>query len=190
MGTPTAHCNTFLMNLQKINDEVFVAQDEIVHIGESELVFLKDQARSNTRKRARICAHKSNNDRLHEMFIAISSQSYIHPHKHTLKSESFHIVEGVVDVVLFDDHGEITEIIKLGDSCSGRKFFYRLSESIYHTLLIRSEYLLVHEVTNGPFSREKTILAGFAPAEAEMVEAAKYMNKVALRAAMFMESRG
>jgi len=175
------------MNLQKINDEVFIAQDAIVKIGGGELAFLKDQARTNLRKRARICAHKSNDDALHEMLIAISAQSYIHPHKHLGKSESFHIVDGVVDVVVFDDRGEITEIIELGDARSGRNFFYRLSESAFHTLLIRTDFLVVHEVTNGPFLRDKTVLADFAPAEAQTVEAAEYIRQVAARAAAFMK---
>lgn len=173
------------MNLKKINDEVFVAEDAIVKVGGEELAFLKAQARGNGRKRARICAHKSNDDTLHEMLIAISSDSYIHPHKHLGKSESFHIVEGIVDVVVFDDHGEIAEIIGLGDAASGRNFFYRLSDSAFHTLLIRTDYLVVHEVTNGPFMRDRTVLADFAPMESEKSEAAQYMLKVNARAAEF-----
>lgn len=173
------------MNLKKINDEVFVAEDAIVKVGGQELAFLKMQARANGRKRARICAHKSNDDTLHEMLIAISSDSYIHPHKHLGKSESFHIVEGIVDVVVFDDHGEIVEIIALGDASSGRNFYYRLSDSAFHTLLIRTDYLVVHEVTNGPFLRDRTVLADFAPAESEKNEAMLYMQQVDARAAKF-----
>lgn len=187
LDLPRARRPVLLMNLQKINDEVFVAQDAIVKIGGGELAFLKDQARTNQRKRARICAHKTNDDALHEMLIAISAQSYIHPHKHLGKSESFHIVDGIVDVVVFDDQGEIAEIIELGDARSGRNFFYRLSESAFHTLLIRTDFLVVHEVTNGPFSRDKTVLADFAPAEAQTAEAAEYMKQVAERAVAFMK---
>jgi cupin fold WbuC family metalloprotein len=173
------------MNLRKINDEVFVAEDAIVKVGREELAFLKSQARANSRKRARICAHRSNDDALHEMLIAISADSYIHPHKHLGKSESFHIVEGVVDVVVFDDYGEIVEIIELGDTASGRNFFYRLSDSAFHTLLIRTDYLVVHEVTNGPFLRDRTVLADFAPPESEPSRAAQYMSTVNARAADF-----
>lgn len=175
------------MNLQKINDEVFIAQDAIVKIGGRELAFLKDQARINQRKRARICAHKSNDDTLHEMLIAISAGSYIHPHKHPDKSESFHIIDGIVDVVVFDDQGGIIEVLKLGDTRSGRNFYYRLSQSTFHTLLIRSDFLIVHEVTNGPFSRDKTLLADFAPAENQKTEAAEYMKLINARTAAFIK---
>jgi cupin fold WbuC family metalloprotein len=84
---------------------VFIALDRIVKVGQEELAFLKQQAAGNLRKRARICAHKTNDDALHEMLIAISAKSYIHPHKHLGKSESFHIIDGLVDVVVFDDQG-------------------------------------------------------------------------------------
>jgi cupin fold WbuC family metalloprotein len=164
--------------LKKINDEVFVAEDRIVRAGPPEIAFLKAQAASNPRKRARICAHRSSGDRLHEMLIAISSDSYIRPHRHRDKSESFHIVEGSVDVVFFDDAGKIADVVELGDANTGRNFYYRLSDSLFHTLVIHSEFLIVHEVTNGPFVREETIQAPFAPAEEDAVQARRYMDGV------------
>lgn len=169
------------MNLQKVNDEVFIAADPIVCLGDEEIAFLKRQAALNPRRRARICAHKSNDDALHEMLIAISAASYIHPHRHVGKSESFHIVEGEVDVAVFDEAGAIVEVIEMGPLGSGRRFYYRLSESRFHTLLIRSEFLLVHEVTNGPFDRDRTVYAPFAPPEEQADQAREYMKLVAAR---------
>ncbi len=166
-------------NLEKINDEVFVSRDPIVRLGPAEVAFVKAQAATNVRKRARICAHKSGDDALHEMLIAISPDSYIHPHKHFGKSESFHIVEGAVDVVVFDDDGAVAEVLELGDPTTGKPFFYRLAQSAYHTLLIKSEFLVVHEVTNGPFSRDRTLLASWAPSEVSPIEAREYMKRVA-----------
>lgn len=175
------------MNLRKVNDEVFIAEDAIVRIGDAEIEFLKEQARISPRKRARICAHKTNDDALHEMVIVISADSYIHPHRHVGKSESFHIVEGEVDVAVFDDDGKLSGVIQLGAPASGRCFYYRLSESAFHTLLIRSEYLIVHEVTNGPFDRDRTVLAKFAPTEDCEAEARAYMQRVSTQVAQYLE---
>lgn len=166
------------MNLRKVNEEVFIADEAIVRLGEKEIAFLKEQARTNARKRARICAHKTNDDALHEMLIAISGSSYIHPHRHVGKSESFHIVEGEVDVVVFGENGTVLDVIELGDVRSGRKFYYRLTESVFHTLLIHTEFLVVHEVTNGPFDRDRTVLAPFAPPESDVDEARDYMSRL------------
>jgi cupin fold WbuC family metalloprotein len=167
------------LNLRKVNDEVFVSQDMIVKIGPAEVAFVKAQAAANGRKRARICAHKTNDDTLHEMVIAISAQSYIHPHKHIGKSESFHVIEGLVDVVVFDDDGTVAEIIELGDPTTGRAFYYRIAQSAFHTLLLKTDFLVVHEVTNGPFARDKTVLANWAPPEDRAAEASEYIRRVA-----------
>ncbi len=166
------------MNVRKVNEEVFIAEDPIVRLGDEEIAFLKRQAQANTRKRARICAHKSNDDALHEMVIAIWTSSYIHPHKHIGKSESFHIIEGEVDIAIFDEAGTVVDVIELGAMGSGRKFYYRLSERAFHTLLIRTDYLVVHEVTNGPFDRDRTVLAPFAPSEDEVHQVRDYMRRV------------
>jgi cupin fold WbuC family metalloprotein len=176
--------------LRKVNDEVFVAEARVVRAGAQQVAFLKRQAAANARRRARICAHRTNEDRLHEMLIAISSDSYIHPHKHLRKSESFHIVEGTVDIVMFDDAGAVTDVIELGDVASGRNFYYRLSDSVFHTLVIHGDFLVMHEVTNGPFVREETVLAPFAPGEERRDAALAYMAGVARAAAAWRAKRG
>ena len=166
------------MNLHRINDEVFVAADPIVRFGDEEIAFVKRQAQASPRKRARICAHRTNDDTLHEMLIALASTSYIHPHRHLEKAESFHVIEGEVDVAIFDGTGNIVDVIELGPAGSGRRFFYRLSDSAFHTLLIRSDVLVIHEVTNGPFAPGRTLLAPFAPSEDQADKAIAYMARV------------
>lgn len=178
------------MNLRKVNDEVFIALDPIVKLGGEEIAFLKQAAAASPRRRARICAHKTNDDPLHEMLIVISAASYIRPHRHLGKSESFHIVEGEVDVAVFDDGGRLVDVVELGAAGSGRRFYYRLSESAFHTLLIRTDHLVVHEVTNGPFAPERTLLAPFAPAEDRQDEARAYMARVAEQLAQFRRAHG
>jgi cupin fold WbuC family metalloprotein len=177
------------MGLRELNDEVFVAEERIVRAGTREIAFLKRQASSNARGRARICAHRSNEDRLHEMLIAITSASYIHPHRHVRKSESFHIVEGAVDIVMFDEAGAVADVIELGDASTGRNFYYRLADSVFHTLVIQSDFLVVHEVTSGPFVKEETVLAPFAPAEERREAALAYMAEVARAAARWRANR-
>jgi hypothetical protein len=52
-------------------------------------------------------------------------------------------------------------------------------------LLIRSELLVIHEVTNGPFVKENTTMAPFAPPENESVLAHGYMQRVSDMALRF-----
>jgi cupin fold WbuC family metalloprotein len=173
------------MNLHKASEEVYVALDPIVRLGSEEVAFLKDVATRSPRRRARICAHKTNDDALHEMLIAIAGDSYIRPHKHFGKSESFHIVEGLVDVAVLDEGGKLVDVIELGAPGSGRRFYYRLGESAFHTLVIRSEFLVMHEVTNGPFDPKQSAAAGFAPDENDKPAARAYMRRIADQVSAF-----
>lgn len=167
-----------MLKLRKINEEVFIADEYIVQLGAEHIHFLKSQARLSPRKRARICTHRSNDDVLHEMFISILPDSYIHPHKHISKSESFYILEGLVDVVLFDDSGSIVDVVELGDVSTGNNFYYRLSDSLFHTLIVRSDHIVLHEVTNGPFVPHEALLAPFAPPDSMYEDALEYMEEV------------
>ena len=150
------------LSLRKINDEVYMATDKVVRFDRRYVELIKQSAEKNSRGRARICAHREPTDTLHEMMIAIRSDSYIRPHRHHQKVESFHLLEGSVDVVVFDDDGSISEVIEL--SIEGN-FFYRLDSPKYHTLLIHSPLLVMHEITNGPFDEALSDWGSFSPSE-------------------------
>ena len=165
------------------NAEVFVAESDVVNVSETDIAFLKNQAIANPRKRARICAHRDSADALHEMIIAIANGSYLRPHKHIGKSESFHIIEGEADVALLDDNGELIRVIALGAPGTGKSPFYRLSNDWFHMLVVQSDVLVMHEVTNGPFIKEQTIQAPFAPDEGDTEKAVAYLNEMNKRMA-------
>jgi cupin fold WbuC family metalloprotein len=167
------------MRAIKLNDEVLIAQGPIVEIERADICALKEQSLRNERQRIRVCAHLGVEDRLHEMFIVHKKDTYIRPHKHLHKSESIHIIEGSADVVMFDDAGGILEVVRMSDYTSGCKFYYRLAEPYYHTLLIASELLVFHEITNGPFRRSDTIFAPWAPEESDAAGRAEFMRRLA-----------
>ena len=163
--------------LNKVNDEVFVVSDEIVSLDSRAFNFIKQRAIQTPRGRARICMHKKSADTLHEMFIGIRSDSYIRPHKHKNKTESFHLVEGNADIIILTDDGEISDIIELSFE---KKIYYRLDTSKYHTLLINSPVLVLHEITNGPFDRLQSDYASFSPEE-ENTESNEYIRRLRLQ---------
>ncbi len=169
------------MNLLRESDDVFVASGPITTIGASEVAFLKSAAASSSRGRVRINAHPDAGDELHEMFIAIRPDSYIRPHKHPGKSEAFHLVYGAVDVVIFDEDGAISDCVALSTDPREGAFYYRLSVPRFHTLRIKSELLVVHEITNGPFRPAETVYAAFAPDGADPAAAAAYCTALAAR---------
>ena len=176
------------LRLRQVSHEVFFSTDAFSRIGPAEIAFLKNQAATSNRRRARICAHPSNENPLHEMVIVAASDSYIHPHRHHGKSESFHIIEGEVDIVMFDDNGEVTDIVELGDIFSKKPFFYRLSDERFHTLCIHSEFLVFQEVTNGPFVPDATVFAKFAPDESDCVAVGIWNTELERRVVQYRQA--
>ena len=64
----------------------------------------------------------------------------------------------------------------MGSYGSNKPFFYRIAEPIYHTLIIRSDVLVFHETTSGPFQREQTVLAPWSPDGADESATARYVS--------------
>jgi cupin fold WbuC family metalloprotein len=142
---------------------VFHSTAEITEVTPDWYDRLKLNALGARRKRSRLCLHHGDDDLLHEMIIVFHRDAVIQPHRHRGKSESCHIIFGEVDVVLFGDNGRATHIINMGELASGKTLVYRQNEPIWHSMIIRSEYAAIHEVTNGPFRAEDNELAPWAP---------------------------
>ena len=177
------------MRVKTLNPEVLVADEPIVQVSRPDVEFLKVSAVQNERKRIRLCAHPDVDDRLHEMLIVHAKETYVRPHKHLNKTESVHIIEGLVDVIVFDETGNICEVIRMADYASGHRFYYRMSSPYYHTLLIRSDVLVFHETTNGPFVRTDTVFAPWSPEKSDSAAVKEYMEQMARVVASFLSLR-
>lgn len=154
-----------MIKIRKESAEVLYPEEDVVTVAAADLKELKRLALLNPRQRVRLCTHRSPIDRLHEMLIVHARDCYVRPHKHLEKTESMAILEGEVDVVLFHEDGSIRQIIQMGAPDSGKVFYQRISEPIYHTLIIRTEFLVFHESTEGPFLQKNTIFPEWAPTE-------------------------
>ena len=167
-----------MIEIEEINEEVFYCKEAIVRVGAAELAFLKERAAANRRRRARLCAHGGVDDGVHEMIIVHAQGAYVRPHRHKNKSESFHMIDGAMQVVLMADDGELSKVFEMGPAGQGEMFYYRLNESIYHTVLPTTDWVVFHEVTNGPFRPGDTQGAPWAPAIEDEQAAREYLAKL------------
>jgi cupin fold WbuC family metalloprotein len=170
------------MKTRRLNDEVLFADEAVVSIGPREIVLVKELAEASERRRARLCLHRAESDPVHEMLIALRVDGYVRPHKHVGRGESFHVVEGAADVVLFDDVGRVVERVRMAAEGDGARI-YRLNESRFHTVLVRTPVVVVHETTAGPFDRGDTVFASWAPAEGDAAAVAHYLADLNARLA-------
>ena len=169
------------MKWLKQSDVVYAPKSNIVNIDLNDISMLKAQVKASRDKRVRICAHHYTSDKLHEMVILIERGSYIRPHKHLDKTESFHVIEGILDVILFDELGNITDIIQMGDFHSGNSFYYRLALSVFHTVVVKSDFVVFHETTNGPFQKEATIYSPWSPVQEDLSAVENYLTRLVLQ---------
>lgn len=149
-----------MIRVREITKETYFCDEAVGKIGKEEIDFLKAQVPHNPRARARMCFHNDTNAALQEMFVVYVPETYNRPNKH--QAESLHILEGAADFVFFDENGKVTQVLPLGDRASGKQFYCRIPEQVYHTLFIRSKEIVIHEARLGPFQKADTIFAPWA----------------------------
>lgn len=159
------------------NDEVLYPVEEIVRVSGQDLSGLKQMAQKNPRQRIRLCTHKAEEDDVHEMLIFHPEGAYVPPHKHIGKEESFHIISGAVDCIIFDEDGNVVTVFPMGDYASREIFYCRIPIGKFHTQIFREDTFF-HEVTKGPFSLNDTVNADWAPSSLDVKSAAQFMKKI------------
>lgn len=162
----------------KVSEEVFHSIHRLLGLQKKDIDNLIEIAKETKRKRARICSHLNSDELLQEMFIVHPKGAYVRPHKHLDKPESMMILEGEVDFVIFDESGNVENTMRMGAYHTGKVFYDSMRSSAYHTLMIRSEWLVFLEITKGPFKKEDTIFAPWSPEESDTKGVLEFMNKI------------
>jgi cupin fold WbuC family metalloprotein len=167
------------VTIDRISEEVLYAASDPFTLGQADIDRLKSMARETARQRMRICTHKDASDGLHEMFIVHPRGAYVRPHRHLGKIEAFYMVEGALDMIVFTDGGEVASVTEMGAYGSGLPFYHRMDGPLFHTMLIKSEQVVFHEVTSGPFVRADTEFPAWAPEESDQREVFSYLDGLA-----------
>jgi cupin fold WbuC family metalloprotein len=152
----------------------FIDQD-IIEINQTQLEELKLSAANAPLRRARLCLHQTHDDRVQEMVIAFCRDTYNRPHRHRNKTESFHVIEGDLLIIFFDDHGRVLRRIRMGPYRDRQTFLYRLSNSLWHTVVPLSEFVIIHETTTGPFIKGETEFAPWGPEDGDKAGIAQWL---------------
>ena len=167
-----------LSKQNKSSEEVIQSFEKRIILSSEIIDDLIKKASENKRKRIRLCAHKNNDELVHEMFIVHPYKAYVRPHRHINKIESMLILKGEADYVIFKNDGRLEHSIQMGDLRSGKPFYNSLRVATYHTILIRSKWLVFLEITNGPFNRKDTEFAKWSPEEIDSLSVEAYLNQL------------
>ncbi len=143
----------------RVSEEVLYTKMFPVSVNEADLEWLRRNVWLTARKRLRLCTHPDVGARLHEMFVCYTRDTQITPHMHRGKDETFFVIEGDMDFVIFNDDRTQRTVLPMGDSRSGKAFCIRVPMDTYHTVRLRSPMCILHEATPGPFVRADTVWA-------------------------------
>lgn len=152
-----------LDDLAEVTEGVYYSPYALPLVDSGLIEFLKQVARTCPLRRARFCAHLTPDAEQHDMLIVTHRDSYVAPHRHLSKSETFVVLEGSADLILFDESGAVEKVIEMGAPASGRPFFYRMPPRQFHGLAMKSELLVFLENTKGPFRLDDRENASWAP---------------------------
>jgi cupin fold WbuC family metalloprotein len=130
-----------------------------------------ERAANSPRRRMNHNFHSSPKDNPHRFLNILMAGTYVRPHRHITppKAESFIVLEGAADVVLFDDQGVETARYHLGtETAEGHLWGVDLPPGIWHTVVARSPRVVCFEVKPGPWhpSTDKDF-ATWAPDEGD-----------------------
>lgn len=120
---------------------------------------LKKKAMISKIKRSRILVHLTKKSKVHEMIIALMKNSHVPPHQHPKnKSESYFIIEGTMDLHIYNNKGKKIKSISMGDYKSQKPFYYRMSHGgHWHMPVATSKFCIYHEVFSGPFEKKNDV---------------------------------
>jgi cupin fold WbuC family metalloprotein len=143
--------------LCKKNERVFYAQETPVVLGVQIIMLMKGLAEFKGQPVFRVCLHESADEGIHEMLMVHTRPAHTGPHKQDKTSLSYHMLDGVADISLYDDTGVCDRTIRLdsNDNFGGR--FVRLKANVFRSLQTRSQYSVFLEVASGPFADDETV---------------------------------
>jgi cupin fold WbuC family metalloprotein len=142
---------------------VFHNQEDYAVVGPEWIERLKSTALQSPLRRSRLCLHRSAEDRLHEMIVALARDCLFEPHCHPTKSESYHMIDGRAIFIIFKDDGSPARSLLLSPPGKGGAICYRLCTPAFHAVLPLDDVVVFHETTNGPFIKNDAMLSDWSP---------------------------
>lgn len=156
----------------------YIHDQKIISINNQMINLLKQSAKLDPTKRARLNLHLQFSDQVQEMIIAVCQGAYIRPHRHLNITESIHMIEGDLTLVFFDTQGVVKKVIELSGNDIQKKFYIRLACHDWHMAIPKTKYAIYHEISGGPYSNTHSEYAGWSPEESDTKGVNKYINQI------------
>jgi len=150
---------------------------DFVSLSIEDIDTLKKEVTSSPTKRYRYCLHQTHQDSIQEMAIAMMKESYCRPHYHPqASSESYHIIEGELLVLIFSNEGEVIDSVRLN---SKSNIILRMNNGTIHMPIALSDIVIYHETISGPFEKDLMVhYVDWAPEEDDIEKSKLFLNQL------------
>lgn len=136
------------------------------------------KAKASDRLRMNHNLHTSIDASVHRLLNALEPGTYIVPHRHLDKEETYLILRGSLLAFLFDDNGNVTDKVLLSQA-SGN-YGLEIPPGTWHTIIALESGTMIFEVKSGPYTPlQPEEIAGWAPTPSDTEKIAAYMKSIA-----------
>lgn len=146
-------------------------------ITQADLDQVKVKAANAPRKRANLNLHASLDANVQRLFIATEPETYIRPHRHSEshKWEMFLVLEGEIDLLIFNNEGNLTLRTKMSPT---ETRVVEIPPNTWHSYVVQKSGTLAIEVKEGGYQpTPEQDYAPWSPAE-DTAEAPAYLVKM------------
>lgn len=121
-------------------------------IDEKTLIDLYQQAEHSDRKRSHLLLHKSHDEKVQRLLIALVKNSFVEPHYHELANqwEMFIVMQGQLRIKLYDNEGTVIKDFNAGSGLPVSIVEFHPGD--IHSVECISEQALMMEIKEGPFN--------------------------------------
>jgi len=144
------------LKLKKKNSNVYYAQEYPFFLETDDLDNLITLSGMKNIDKFRICMHKNDKAHIQEMLLILLKPQFIKPHKQEKSTISYHVIEGLAELRLYDDNGNVEFVRNLSSTESGIQHI-RLEANKFRSIRSISNSFVYLEIANGPFRDSNTI---------------------------------
>lgn len=146
-------------------------------ITEELLDAVTSQAKENSRLRMNYNFHAEMDAPIHRLLNALEPGTYLPPHRHRDKEETYLVLRGSLLACFYDEAGNVTERALLNPSEG--KYGLEIPPCTWHSIVALESGTVIFEIKKGPYSPlSPEDLASWAPAASDVEGAKAFMKRM------------
>lgn len=146
-------------------------------ITEELLDAVTSQAKENPRLRMNYNFHAEMDAPIHRLLNALEPGTYLPPHRHRDKEETYLVLRGSLLAFFYDEAGDVTEKVLLNPSEG--KYGLEIPPCTWHSIVALESGTVIFEIKKGPYSPlSPEDLASWAPAASDAEGAKAFMKRM------------